>query len=102
MKLNQDEEPKRVRVYEVTPEFYLHELGGDLRAPCRIEGRIPDDAHVVRCHYDSWRNVLSLLVEHESFEEVPEGNVVPVGNPVVFHRLTPEEYAKAYEEKWGK
>lgn len=42
-----------------------------------IVGGIPPGARVVRAGYDHERGVFSIVVEHESFDEISEGAVIP-------------------------
>ena len=44
----------------------------------REYGYAPQEAKFVRAYFDHGKNVLVLVMEHESFSEVPEGCCIPI------------------------
>ena len=69
---------RRRRRISCSPEFIASTLIEGEHSYSIIRGGIPVDARVVGCGYDNLSNVLYVFIEHESFDEVPEGDIVPV------------------------
>lgn len=53
---------------------------------------LPDDAVLVSCGYDFFTHAIGFTFEHESFPEVPPGEMVPVlPLKVAFRERAPED-----------
>jgi len=63
-------------------------------AQCRPEQSIscvkglPWDAEAVRCHYDISRDIIWVVVSSGEFPEVPEGEIIPEFNSIMFKRIS--------------
>lgn len=65
----------RIRMFEVTADG----LASTLRTSERftVTDGMPRGASVHRAGYDANRDVFYLVLEHESFEDIPEGSPMP-------------------------
>lgn len=65
----------RVRCYPVSPEILPHMFRtGEV---IEITSGIPDGAQFRGHGHDACRNLITIFVEHESFDIVPEGQAPP-------------------------
>jgi hypothetical protein len=69
--------------FDVTPELMVHLGSGTFKV---IANELPPDVKIVRSGYDQERDTFSVVLEHESFPDVPEGRI-PFAKPPVIERL---------------
>jgi len=71
---------RRLMRVGITPEVLVQSMltTGHKRS-YRIIGA-PEGTEIIRCGYDRERDLLYVLLRHESFEPVPEGEIVPILN----------------------
>ncbi len=80
----------RVKRLDIAPELLLQWITSG-RPQCRITDNLPDDAKIVDafgCDYLEGRHearTISLLIESETFEEIPNGTPAPILSPPSFH-----------------
>ena len=77
----------RVQRFEVTP-FAFERVFVSGNSLTIVDG-IPDGGKVVRAGYDHLTDVIYLIVEHESFDDVPEGNLIPAASFALSTREQP-------------
>lgn len=66
---------RRVRCYPVSPEILPHMFRtGEV---VEITDGIPADAQFRGYGHDASRNLIMIFVEHDSFEEIPDGIMPP-------------------------
>jgi hypothetical protein len=75
IELETDNRLRRVRVAPPVLFFMLQDNPNAWFQPA--ENRLPKDARLVNAYFDADRNMFYLVVEHESFEPVGEGQVIP-------------------------
>lgn len=63
----------RVRVFPLRPEDLIEAVCGRL-----VVTGIPEGGKVVRCQYDFLTDTVQFIVEHDSFDECPEGVAPPI------------------------
>ena len=71
----------RLRRYEIEPAFLKELLVVDrIRSAFVVTKGVPEDADLIRVYVDEERHpgVISLVFSHTSFEEVYEGQSLPV------------------------
>lgn len=72
---------RRVMYITLTAETILNLLGDWVRHDCfklpSLEG-IPEGCRFISVHWDWLSRTFCVMLEHESFEEVPEGALIPV------------------------
>lgn len=66
---------RRLKRLTLSPDVLIYTLA-DMRLR-RVVG-FPAGAKVARCGYDSLTDTFYIVVEHESFEEVPQGEIIPM------------------------
>lgn len=80
---------RRLKRIGISPELLVEALLRTGEHPkYRIMGA-PVNAAVIRCGYDFETDLLYALLRHDSFEEVPEGQIVPL-LPVTITRIHEE------------
>ena len=67
---------KRVKRVQLGADWIVEFLIKRNRSIRIIEG-LPEDARLLRAHYDANMDVYNLLIESQEFEEVPELAVIP-------------------------
>lgn len=72
---------RRIKLVSIDPEFILDciKTTGDDCIILDVKG-IPKDANICNLGYDPYKHRLTCLIEHESFDEVPECHVIPALN----------------------
>lgn len=66
----------KVKRVPISPEVLLYNM--QLGTAWRVAKGIPADARLRGFTLDPYANVLNLFVEHESFEEIEDGEVAPI------------------------
>lgn len=66
-----------------------------------VVDRLPEDAKLVDTFKEPERRSFSFVFRHESFDEVPEGEVIPEVRPE-YRRLEPEELDGFYGTGGGR
>ena len=75
---------RRYKRIAMTPEFFVEMIRDGDHAYSIIKDGVPADAKIVRCGYDNLSNQIYVFIEHESFDQVTEGEIVPELYPL-FH-----------------
>ena len=76
-----DNEERRLAIFWVTAEQFLMILGlliskkADAVRPTAVN--LPPDAKVRSVHYDFAHHSFAIVLQHQSFDIVPEGDVLP-------------------------
>lgn len=76
----------RVMSVEIGWDFALRALAGHPMSEVRSD--IPDDARVVSVDLEPSRRIAHVYVESATFDEVPDGYVIPQFSPVVTMTIT--------------
>lgn len=64
---------------DIIPEFFIkRKRDRDIRI---IEG-LPEDSKLIRAYYEPRYDRYCLIFESEEFDDIPEGGVTPLFNPV--------------------
>jgi len=71
------EDMKRA-ILELPGQFLHFAFIGNSDYHVKIEHGLPDDAKFCACHYDYGRNMFQLIYESETFDDIPEGTVMPI------------------------
>jgi hypothetical protein len=75
--------PRRVKLFRISGEFLTQLFTPGEHNPYQVvENAIPDGTRVLNVRY-GWPAWIELLLEHESFEEVKNGEEVPALIPLV-------------------
>lgn len=93
---------RRRKVLSLSPEVVLSAIltsNKDLPDSfCRLVADLPRNVRIAHVHYDPFSRVFAFLLEHEEFEEVPDGVRAPAISPkweyVTFRKDRTEEAAK--------
>jgi hypothetical protein len=69
---------RRIKLVEIDPRYLEDVLltTGDDCIILDIKG-VPKGSRLINLGYDSYRNLITCLFEHKSFDEVPECEVIP-------------------------
>ena len=73
--------PKRMKFFEVSAQALVLTL--QTNNVTKVTDGIPDDGSLVDFGYDPERQIFYLTAEHESFDEVHEGERIPTGTVTV-------------------
>jgi len=78
----------RVAVLRITPELFVEFCkacqDGPLRSFVVTANALPADATVINLRGDPNLELIELLIQSETFDELPEGQAPPTLDPVVF------------------
>jgi hypothetical protein len=76
----------KVARLDISPEVLVMFAEG---AVIRIaSSELPDDVKLVQAGYDDWRRAFYVHLESATFEELPEGAVVPYLAPIRMERIS--------------
>ena len=85
---------KRKRmIYRVAPSELVKLLMHGSEHSYKVIGGLPADAQIVGMRYDGFSSEAEILVQSESFFEVPEGLPTPIGPHIII-----ESFLKQSEE----
>ena len=76
----------RVKAYLISEELFLQFLSNGKRHAFTVESDIPEDAVIHAVVLDAMIACVRIVLRHDSFDEVPSGNAIPVGNPPVIRQ----------------
>lgn len=85
----------RVAAFVITPETLM---GLFSRTHFYRFVGLPKDAKVLAVHYDSARRAFVLQVEHESFDEVELGSLIPEKGPILVQSLPLRQFIDSWRE----
>lgn len=72
---------RRLRIFWLRQRHALDMLRGGVRGPGKVFlpviADLPSDARVKTCYYEASRQAFGVIVEHESFTDVPDGAEIP-------------------------
>lgn len=67
-------ESRRLKILTIDPDTLIAMLTQP--ATWSVDG-VPEGAKVIDCGYDLYRRAFYVTLEHESFEQVPDGEYIP-------------------------
>lgn len=71
---------KRLKRFPVYEEY----LDGLFQGTTSVLAGLPDDVTVTDSYYDEARQVFFFILQSDDFDEVPEGEVIPIVDPADF------------------
>lgn len=74
----------------VSGELLIDIFRGTSETEC-VANPLPDDARIVGCHWDEWRERVELLVVSEMYPELPEGGEPPIMEHPVYRQVNVHE-----------
>lgn len=80
----------RLKIICLPPALLLQMLTSPPSCWMTAEG-IPADVRVLDCGYSFERRAFYLVVQHPSFDPVPEGEIIPSHYSLLVQRLSPPE-----------
>lgn len=84
--LKPTQQSRRVRVFWIPERHMIPLLRMHDRLPEYVAypvlSPLPDGAEIIHCWLEHRRGAFAFMVQHESFDEVPEGQAAPDGEPV--------------------
>lgn len=73
---------KRLKRFSITPEFLLDLAGSDKWFRFQCES-LPEDAEIMGVNASFESNCFHILVKSKEFDPVPEGEIIPLSDPLV-------------------
>ena len=84
---------RRYKRITCSPEFLASAMHDGDHSYRIVRDGVPLDAKVIGCGHDNLSNTIYVFIEHESFDEVPEGEIIPALYPL-FQITSQEEFYK--------
>lgn len=66
---------RRLKRLQITPEFLMRITSGTFTVTAN---GVPDGAKLVNTFVDEDTQLINLVIEHESYEPVPVGELIPI------------------------
>ncbi len=79
---------QRVMIHRLAPQCVAGLLSGDAFVVC--QGALPVGGKLVRAFYDADTDLFCLVVESDTYDPVPEGDLIPNAPPMQITRIAKE------------
>ena len=73
----------KVKICWFTPEFMAMALTDGNEINVKVTNGAPEDSKVVGCGYDPSKRLFFIHIEHESFDPIPSGELLPTFAPTL-------------------